>query len=157
MRSETNPKKLRTVALALLTLIATICIASWARGASQSPKPRARVAFEHALPKLNGAHLQATIVEVHYGPGESSPQHSHPCAVIGYVLEGTLRTQEKGKPEAIYKPGESFYEGPNSVHAISANASTTKPATFLAYFVCDHDAPLSVDVPGAKAQAEGEK
>ena len=51
--------------------------------------------------------------------------HSHPCPVIGYVLEGALRTQVKGRPEAIYKTGESFYEAPNSVHGIS---STTRRA-----------------------------
>jgi quercetin dioxygenase-like cupin family protein len=96
---------------------------------------------------LNGEHLKATVVEVHYGHGESSPPHRHACAVIGYVVEGALRTQVKGEPEAIYKAGESFYEAPNSVHLVSANASQTEAATFIAYFVCDHDTPLSSDVP----------
>ena len=101
----------------------------------------------NVLPKLDGDHLKATVVEVNYGLGESSPPHSHSCAVIGYVIEGTLRTQVKGEPEAIYKAGESFYEAPNGVHAISANASQTKPAKFIAYLVCDHDEPLSTDMP----------
>lgn len=109
-------------------------------------KDRVRVALSQPLPKLNGDHLKATLVEVHYGPGEASPQHSHPCAVIGYVVEGALRTQVKGEPEAIYKAGESFYEAPNGVHVVSANASQTEPAAFIAYFVCDHDTPLSTDV-----------
>ena len=108
---------------------------------------RAQIAFSHVLPVLDGNHLKATIVEVTYGPGESSPPHSHPCAVIGYVLEGALRTQVQGESEAIYKAGESFYEAPNGVHKISANASDSKPAKFLAYFVCDHDTPLSVAAP----------
>jgi quercetin dioxygenase-like cupin family protein len=112
-------------------------------------KQRARVAFFHALPKLDGNHLQATVVEVHYGPGESSSPHSHPCAVIGYVIGGTLRTQVKGEPEAIYKVGESFYEAPNGVHQVSANASQTESVDFIAYFVCDHDQPLSSEVPPA--------
>jgi quercetin dioxygenase-like cupin family protein len=112
-------------------------------------KERARVAFFHALPKLDGNHLQATVVEVHYGPGESSSPHSHPCAVIGYVIGGRLRTQVKGEPEAIYKVGESFYEAPNGVHQISANASQTESVDFIAYFVCDHDQPLSSQVPPA--------
>jgi quercetin dioxygenase-like cupin family protein len=110
-------------------------------------KERARVALSQALPRLNGDHLKATVLEVHYGPGESSPPHSHPCAVIGYVVEGALRTQVKGEPEAIYKAGGSFYEAPNGVHVVSANASQTEAATFSAYFVCDHDTPLSSAVP----------
>ncbi len=123
---------------------------AWTRGPSPTKhsetKERARVALSHALPKLNGDHLNATVVEVHYGPGESSPPPSHPCAVIGYVVEGVLRTQVKGEPEAMYKAGESFYEAPNGVHVVSANASQTEPATFIAYFVCDHNTPLSSDV-----------
>jgi quercetin dioxygenase-like cupin family protein len=110
-------------------------------------KERARVALSQALPKLNGDHLKATVVEVHYGPGESSPPHSHPCAVIGYVVEGALRTRVRGEPEATYKAGEAFYEAPHGVHVVSANASQTEATTFIAYFVCDHDTPLSAGVP----------
>jgi quercetin dioxygenase-like cupin family protein len=144
--------------LAFETLAITLMPAQlYISSPSAAPKPRARVAFSHALPKLNGDQLKATIVEVHYGPGESSPQHSHPCAVIGYVLEGTLRTQVKGQSEAIYKVGESFYEAPNVIHAVSANASATDPATFLAYFVCDRETMLSVDVPQSPNQSQGGK
>lgn len=107
----------------------------------------ARIVFTHPLPALNGTRLEAKIVEVTYGPGESSQPHSHPCAVIGYVLQGAVRMQVKGEPEAIYKAGQSFYEAPNGVHAISANASKTEPARFLAYFTCDHETPLTVPVP----------
>lgn len=78
-----------------------------------------RIAFSHTLPRLDGAHLKATIVEVTYGPGEFSPPHSHPCAVIGFLVEGALRTQVKGEAEAVYNPGQSFYEAPNGVHTIS--------------------------------------
>ena len=110
-------------------------------------KDRARLALAHALPKLDGTHLRASVVEVRYGPGESSLQHSHPCSVVGYVVDGAIRTQVKGEPEAIYKAGEAFYEAPNGIHEVSANASQTQPATFIAYFVCDHDTPLSINVP----------
>jgi quercetin dioxygenase-like cupin family protein len=108
---------------------------------------RAHVALAHALPKLDGTHLKASVVEVHYGPGESSPQHRHPCSVVGYVVEGAIRTQVRGEPEAMYKAGEAFYEAPNGIHEVSANASQTQPATFIAFFVCDHDSPLSISVP----------
>ena len=60
--------------------------------------------------------------------------------------KGHSRTQVQGEAEAVYKAGQSFYEPPNSVHLVSANASQTEPAKLLAYFVCDHDAPLSTDV-----------
>ena len=61
--------------------------------------------------------------------------------------------QVKGEPEAIYKTGDSFYEAPNGVHQISENASSTEPAKFLAWFICDHDTPLSV--PSSQSQTKG--
>jgi len=98
---------------ATLCAAIALCHAVPAQVSSDAPRDKtaqARTAFAHALPRLDGSHLRVTIVEVRYGPGESSPPHSHPCPVIGYVLEGALRTQVKGRPEAIYKTGESFYE-----------------------------------------------
>jgi len=119
-------------------------------GASNAPsqkKDRARIAISQALPALDGDHLKAVLVEVRYGPGEASPPHSHPCAVVGYVAEGSLRTQMQGQSEIIYKAGQSFYEAPDRVHLVSANASATEPAKLLAYFICDRDTPLTIDVP----------
>ena len=112
-------------------------------------KVRARIAFAHPLPKLNGDRLRATVVEVNYGPGESSKPHSHPCVVIGYVVQGSIRSQVKGQAEALVNTGESFYEAPNGVHLVSANASQTEPASFIAFFVCDGDEPLSTETPTA--------
>src|ERR1700746_4221425 len=83
------------------------------KGTNKGRKERARVLFYTEVPNLNSNHLKATLVEVNYGPGEASLPHSHPCAVIGYVVQGTLRTQVKGGPEVVYKAGETFYEAPN--------------------------------------------
>ena len=110
-------------------------------------RDRARIVFSKSLSNMNGERLKAVVLEVRYGPGEASSPHSHPCAVIAYVVEGALRTQVQGEPEMIYKAGESFYEAPNGVHLVSANASSTEPAKFVACLICDRDAPISVDVP----------
>jgi quercetin dioxygenase-like cupin family protein len=108
---------------------------------------RTRIVFSQSLPQLATAHLKVTTVEVTYPPGGSSAPHSHPCPVIGYVLRGAVRMQVKGGPVSVYRPGDSFYEAPNGLHQVSANASTKEPAVFLAYFICDHSGPLSVKVP----------
>jgi len=107
--------------------------------------------MSQALPALDGGHLRAVLLEIRYRPGEASPPHRHPCAVMGYVVEGSLRTEVQGKPKMIYEAGQSFYEAPNAVHLVSANASTTKPARFLAYFICDRDTPLTVDAPAHRS------
>jgi quercetin dioxygenase-like cupin family protein len=111
---------------------------------AQAPAP-----FSHTLGPLDGSHLKVTVVEVRYGPGQSSPPHSHPCPVIGYVVEGSLRTQVRGEPEAVYAAGQGFYEAANGAHIVSANASTDKPVRFLAYFTCDRETPLMQPVPDA--------
>ena len=116
------------------------------KAANQQPKERARVLLSRELPKLDSNHLKMSLVVVNYGPGEASAPHSHPCAVFGYVVAGALRTQIKGEPEMIYKAGGTFYEGPNGIHLVSANASATEPAKLLAYLICDRDAPLSADL-----------
>jgi quercetin dioxygenase-like cupin family protein len=134
--------------------VSHVITARAAAHAAQEKTESDRVAIAHDLPRMNGDKLTVTIVEVTYGPGASSMPHSHPCPVIGYVLEGSLRTQVKGEPESIYKPGDSFYEAPNGVHQVSANASDKVPAKFLAYFVCDHQTPLSVEVPASKPESE---
>jgi len=80
------------------------------------------------------------VVEVRYGPGGYSLPHAHPCPVVGYVVEGALRMQVKGEPEAVYRAGEGFYEPPNVTHLVSRNASETTGARFIAVLVCDQDA-----------------
>jgi quercetin dioxygenase-like cupin family protein len=119
----------------------------WAAQASPQSGATSRVVLNRALPTLDGAHLENSLVEVSYPPGGSSAPHSHPCPVVGYVLSGAVRMQVKGEQEAIYKAGQSFYEAPNGVHQVSANASATEPATFLAFFTCDHKTALTVAPP----------
>jgi quercetin dioxygenase-like cupin family protein len=146
----------RWINFAAVTLFSGMVAAhlAWSQGAAAhsdgEAKERARIVLSKRLTKLAGDHLKAVLVEVQYGPGEASLPHSHPCDVIGYVVEGTLRTQVQGEPEMIYKAGESFYEAPNSVHLVSANASQKVPLRFIAFFTCDHEAPLSTDVPENK-------
>ena len=118
---------------------------SYAHGPQENK--RARVLETQDLPPVNGNRLRATLVEVNYRPGESSPVHSHSCPVMVYVVSGAIRTQVQGGPEMVVKAGGTFYEAPNGVHLVSGNASSTEPARMIAWFVCDHDGPLSTDRP----------
>jgi len=114
-----------------------------------------RVVLSRPLPAMKGDGLKITLVEVTYPPGGASPAHSHPCPVVAYVVLGAIRSQVQDEPEAIYQVGESFFEPANGVHVISANASRTAPAKFLAYFLCDHETKLSVPlVDGSKGNAQ---
>ena len=53
------------------------------------------------------------------------------------MLEGAIRSQVNDGPVTTYKAGQSFSELPGDRHAVSANASETKPVKLLAVFVVD--------------------
>lgn len=144
MKSFRGPIILATAALA----VGLACLS----GNTQNSSEQAKVVLSHELPQLDGSHLKASVVEVIYAPGGASRPHSHACPVIGYVAEGAIRYQVKGEKEMIYKAGEGFFEAANGVHQVSANASATQPARLVAYFLCDHDTPLSVAVPESHAE-----
>lgn len=106
----------------------------------------ARELVTHKVPAMNGNRLAMQVVEVTYAPGGWSAAHRHPCPVVGYVLEGAVRMQLHGQPARTYAAGETFTETPADVHAVSANASDTAPAKFLAFFTCDQDGPRTIPV-----------
>ena len=43
--------------------------------------------------------------------------------------------QVKGGKEVTLTPGQTFYEGPDDVHVVGRNASSTKPAKFVVFFI----------------------
>ena len=89
---------------------------------------------------------EGTMVMVEYEPGGSSPAHRHNAHAFVYVLEGAVVMQVKGGKEVTLGPGQTFYESPEDVHTVSRNASTTKPARFLVFFVKQKGAPIVVPV-----------
>lgn len=91
------------------------------------------------LPKKEGL-----MVTVEYAPGGSDPIHRHNAHVFVYVLEGSVVMQLKGGKEITLTPGQTFYEGPDDVHVVTRNASKTKPAKFVVFFVKDKAAPVLV-------------
>lgn len=118
----------------------------------QDKTSRSKTAFTGKLPVLDGQHLTATLVEVTYPPGGANAAHRHPCPVIGYVLAGAVRMRLKGREEQVFRAGDTFFESPVDVHAVSANASQDEPARFLAYFVCDRATPLTLPVTESQEQ-----
>ena len=141
--------------LAVAALFCGAMLAAQNPSDDEAKATTARVVAAQPLPAMNGKDLKITVLEVAYAPGAASRAHSHPCPVVAYVVSGAIRSQVKGGPEAVYQVGESFFEPANGVHVISANASRTAPAKFLAYFLCDHETKLSVPpVDGSKGDVQ---
>ena len=95
--------------------------------------------YEHALPNVPGKSIKGVLVE--YGPGGSSPAHTHPKSAFIYatVLDGAIRSSVNDGPVVTYRTGQSFSEMPGDRHSVSENASKTEPAKLLAVFVVDTD------------------
>jgi quercetin dioxygenase-like cupin family protein len=87
---------------------------------------------------------EARMLTVEYPPGVASKSHRHNAFTFVYVLQGSVVMQVKGSPEVTLGPGQTFYESPEDVHAVSRNASNTEPAKILVFFVKNKDAPSTV-------------
>ena len=118
-------------------LVATLPFGSVLAEAPQSKNAKVTLVYQHELPHVPGKSVKGVLVE--YGPGGSSPGHTHPQSAFIYatVLEGAIRSQVNDGPVTTYKAGQSFSELPGDRHSVSANASKTKPAKLLAVFVVD--------------------
>ena len=87
---------------------------------------------------------EGVMITVVYPPGSSDPIHRHNAHAFVYVLEGSIVMQVRGGKEVTLTPGQTFYEGPTDVHVVGRNASQTKPAKFVVFFVKDKGAPILV-------------
>src|SRR5215475_5634844 len=101
------------------------------------------------LPECPGK--EGHMITVVYPPGAKDPIHRHNAHAFVYVLEGTIVMQVKGGKEVTLTPGQTFYEGPNDIHTVGRNASSTKPAKFLVFLVKDKGAPVLLPVNPAAA------
>ena len=70
-----------------------------------------------------------------------SESHTHASSafIAATVLEGAVKSQINDGPVQTFRVGESFSELPGDRHGVSANASATEPAKWLAVFVVDSD------------------
>jgi quercetin dioxygenase-like cupin family protein len=87
---------------------------------------------------------EGLMITVEYPPGSSDPIHRHNAHAFIYVLEGSIVMQVRGGKEMTLTLGQTFYEGPDDVHVVGRNASQTKPAKFVVFFVKEKGAPVLV-------------
>ena len=112
---------------------------------SQAPQATVKSLTSKDLPEFPGK--EVLMITVDYPPGAVDPIHRHNAHAFVYVLEGSIIMQVKGGKEVTLTPGQTFYEGPDDVHVVGKNASTTKPAKFVVFFVKDKGTPVLVPEP----------
>jgi quercetin dioxygenase-like cupin family protein len=89
---------------------------------------------------------EVLMITVEYPPGGGDPVHRHDAHGFIYVLEGSVVMQVRGGKEVTLGPGQTFYEGPDDIHVVGRNASSTKPAKFLVMLIKKKGAPVLVPV-----------
>ncbi len=134
----------------MLLMLMLLCLTPVTLMAQQSPAssaPQASVTplTSKDLPEFAGK--EVLMITVDYPPGSIDPIHRHNAHAFIYVLEGSIIMQVKGGKEVTLTPGQTFYEGPNDVHVVGKNASSTKPAKFVVFFIKDKGAPVLVPAP----------
>ncbi len=87
---------------------------------------------------------EGVMLTVEYPPGVASASHRHNASTFVYVLEGSVVMAVKGGKEMTLTAGQTFFESPEDIHSVSRNASDTKPAKILVFFVKEKGAPASV-------------
>jgi quercetin dioxygenase-like cupin family protein len=110
-----------------LVLLAVSAVIARAAGAAEGPVVTPLMLKE--LPDISGK--EALMITVEYPPGGGDPVHRHDAHAFVYVLEGSIVMQVRGGEEVTLTPGQVFYEGPDDVHTVGRNASSTKPARFV--------------------------
>jgi quercetin dioxygenase-like cupin family protein len=137
--------KNKTLLLILLFLMPATLMAQHSASSGQAPHAAVTSLTSKDLPEFPGK--EALMIMVEYPPGTVDPIHRHNAHAFVYVLEGSIIMQVKGGKEVTLTPGQTFYEGPDDVHVVGRNASSTKPAKFVVFFVKNKGAPVLVPEP----------
>ena len=111
------------------TALVLVLSAQLTQAADAAPQPVVTPVMLKDLADVPGKEM--LMITVEYPPGAVESIHRHDAYAFLYVLEGSIIEQVRGGKEVTLTPGETFYEGPNDVHTVGRNASTTKPAKFV--------------------------
>ena len=131
------------LSLRFLALVASLGLAAGLAHAAP-PAPEVREVMTQELSGLPGK--EGLMLTVTYPPGGADEIHRHDAHAFVYVLEGSVVMQLKGGPEVTLKPGQTFYEGPEDIHLVGRNASTTQPAKFVVVLIKNKGVPALLPV-----------
>ena len=137
--------KNKTLMLVVLVLMPGTLMAQQSSSASQAPQASVTSLVSKDLREFPGK--EGLMITVEYPPGAVDPIHRHNAHAFVYVLEGSIIMQVKGGKEVTLTTGHTYYEGHDDVHVVGNNASSTKPAKFVVFFVKDKGAPVLVPEP----------
>jgi quercetin dioxygenase-like cupin family protein len=137
-------------ALGALVLVAAGTASIWATSRPEpAPAPETaslRPSGERARYTLTGPleGFDAVLIELNFRPGVSSPEHRHPGFILGYVVDGQVRTAINHDPDQVVPPGGTFFEPTGALHTAFGSARNDAPARAVAFMVIPTGSPLTV-------------
>lgn len=143
-----NRRNTSTLAMSTALLAAPLLLCPFLSFATDARTASAEQVTKLMTQDLLGAPgKEALMITVTYGAGAASVPHRHDAQVFVYVLEGEVTMQVQGHAPVTLRAGQTFYEGPDDIHQISANASRTATAKILVFMVKDKAKPASRGIP----------
>jgi quercetin dioxygenase-like cupin family protein len=73
--------------------------------------------------------------QIDFEPGQITGLHDHPCPVVGYIVNGSVKFQIQGEPLKVLHAGDAFFEPPNKRILHFDNTSDTDRMTFVAFYL----------------------
>ena len=134
------------VPVALVAVLLVIWIAAPLAARLSSPEPSAsRRSGEVARYALTGAleGYDGVVVELNFGPGTSAREHRHPGNVVGYVVDGKMKTGVNREADQIVPAGGTFFEPAGILHSTFGSASDDAPVRIVAFMVVPSGSPLT--------------
>jgi quercetin dioxygenase-like cupin family protein len=128
-------KKLFVMA-ALVTLV--FASAASAQQPPVQPSPVKRTPIGKV--DVPGSNYEVVTAMVEIQPGFKAGRHTHPGTVQAQVLEGEFMIQFDGKPEQVFKAGQSLEVPNQAIHNEGAVGSV--PAKLIAVYVVEKGKPL---------------
>jgi quercetin dioxygenase-like cupin family protein len=143
-KEASMPISLRSLTRPILAVSALAAAAGLgAVFAQQMPASKVTPVMKQALADIPGREVLMITLDI--PPGGGSAPHRHPGHhIFGYVLEGSYRIKVGDEPEKVLNKGDTFYEPPGALHAVSRNASDSAPAKVLAVIVAESGKPVTV-------------
>lgn len=92
--------------------------------------------------------------EIVLQPKQMAGLHRHPCPVISYVVEGTIRFQIRGEKMQIIHAGQVCYEPAGAIIEHFDNASDRAPAKFIPYYLLNGQKELIEMLPATQAKPQ---
>jgi quercetin dioxygenase-like cupin family protein len=139
--------KPRTCQSAIAFLCVAVVIGAFGLGvvAAQQQMPATKITSltKQVIAEFPGH--EVTMITLDIPPGSGSLPHRHPGHhTFGYVLDGTYKIKLDNGPETALTKGQTFYEAPGQLHAVSRNASDTEPAKVLVFMLAESGKPVTV-------------